>query len=47
MLKERATYEIMSAVSVGMRGGRLVLGRHSGRHADRTAPTRMAAALQS
>jgi 2-isopropylmalate synthase len=33
MLKHRSTYEIMSAETVGLEGGRLVLGKHSGRHA--------------
>src|SRR5690606_14164830 len=35
MLKHRLTYEIMSAESVGLDGCRLVLGKHSGRHALR------------
>lgn len=33
MLKHRLTYEIMSADTVGLDGCRLVLGKHSGRHA--------------
>jgi 2-isopropylmalate synthase len=33
MLKERATYEIMTPESVGWTGRSLVLGKHSGRHA--------------
>ncbi|MEX0856159.1 MAG: 2-isopropylmalate synthase [Gemmatimonadota bacterium] len=33
MLKERATYEIMEPEMVGVPGSRLVLGKHSGRHA--------------
>jgi len=33
MLKERTTYEIMSPRMVGVPGSRLVLGKHSGRHA--------------
>jgi 2-isopropylmalate synthase len=33
MLKERTTYEIMRPEDVGARASRLVLGRHSGRHA--------------
>jgi 2-isopropylmalate synthase len=45
VLKERATYEIMSAETVGMRGGRLVLGRHSGRHALRRRLEEMGHAL--
>ena len=33
MLKHRATYEIMNPEDVGAIGTRLVLGKHSGRHA--------------
>jgi 2-isopropylmalate synthase len=32
-LKNPATYEIISPASVGVPAGRLVLGKHSGRHA--------------
>lgn len=32
ILKERTTYEIMTPESVGLRGSRMVLGRHTGRH---------------
>jgi 2-isopropylmalate synthase len=32
-LKERTTYEIMDPVTVGVPESRLVLGKHSGRHA--------------
>ena len=32
-LKERTTYEIMEPTSVGVPESRLVLGKHSGRHA--------------
>ena len=35
MLKHRETYEIMHAAHVGLEGGRLVLGKHSGRAALR------------
>ena len=35
MLKDARTYEIMSAAAVGAEGPRLVLGKHSGRHALR------------
>ncbi len=35
VLKNRLTYEIMSADLVGLEGCRLVLGKHSGRHALR------------
>src|SRR5437867_1933194 len=33
VLKERRTYEIMTPESVGIKSNRLVLGKHSGRHA--------------
>ena len=32
VIKERATYEIMSPADVGWESSRLVLGKHSGRH---------------
>ncbi|MGD2094871.1 MAG: 2-isopropylmalate synthase [Phycisphaerales bacterium] len=32
ILKERSTYEIMTAESIGLGGSRMVLGRHTGRH---------------
>lgn len=35
VLKERTTYEIMSPESIGLAQSRLVLGKHSGRHAFR------------
>ena len=35
VMKHRATYEIMRAESVGLAGNRIVLGKHSGRHAVR------------
>jgi len=37
ILKERSTYEIMTAETIGLGGSRMVLGRHTGRHgfADR------------
>lgn len=35
VLKNRMTYEIMSAETVGLDGNALVLGKHSGRHAFR------------
>jgi 2-isopropylmalate synthase len=35
MLKDARTYEIMSAEAIGADGTRLVLGKHSGRHALR------------
>src|SRR3954449_10358576 len=37
VLKERTTYEIMDARSIGLEGNDLVLGKHSGRHALRQA----------
>src|SRR5580658_2138674 len=37
VLKERATYEIMDATTVGLRSNAIVLGKHSGRHALREA----------
>jgi len=37
VLKERATYEIMDATTVGLSSNSLVLGKHSGRHALRKA----------
>ncbi|MFC1856378.1 alpha-isopropylmalate synthase regulatory domain-containing protein, partial [Thermodesulfobacteriota bacterium] len=35
VLKEKLTYEIMSPASVGLKQNKLVLGKHSGRHAFR------------
>ncbi len=37
VLKERTTYEIMDATTVGLEANSLVLGKHSGRHALRQA----------
>jgi 2-isopropylmalate synthase len=37
VLKERSTYEIMDATSVGLDKNSLVLGKHSGRHALKQA----------
>ncbi len=37
VLKERATYEIMDATTVGLSSNSIVLGKHSGRHALRKA----------
>ena len=37
VLKERSTYEIMDATTVGLDANSLVLGKHSGRHALREA----------
>jgi 2-isopropylmalate synthase len=45
VLKERTTYEIMDATTVGLRSNALVLGKHSGRHALREALQEMGFAL--
>ena len=37
MLKERTTYEIMDAETIGLEQNSIVLGKHSGRHALRKA----------
>ena len=37
MLKDRTTYEIMDATTIGLQTNQLVLGKHSGRHALRNA----------
>ncbi|MEA2267699.1 MAG: 2-isopropylmalate synthase [Solirubrobacteraceae bacterium] len=37
VLKERSTYEIMDATTVGVDANQIVLGKHSGRHALRQA----------
>jgi len=37
VLKERSTFEIMDAASIGLDANSLVLGKHSGRHALRSA----------
>jgi 2-isopropylmalate synthase len=37
VLKDRSTYEIMDATTVGLEGNDLVLGKHSGRHALKSA----------
>jgi 2-isopropylmalate synthase len=37
ILKERSTYEIMDATTVGLDANSLVLGKHSGRHALKSA----------
>ncbi len=41
VLSNRATYEIMDPVEVGLEGNSLVLGKHSGRHAFVDALTKM------
>jgi len=45
VLKERATYEIMDATTVGLRSNAIVLGKHSGRHALRAALQEMGFAV--
>jgi 2-isopropylmalate synthase len=47
VLKHRATYEIMTAESVGFDGNALVLGKHSGRHALRHHLNRLGHELES
>jgi 2-isopropylmalate synthase len=37
VLKERSTYEIMDAKTIGLESNSIVLGKHSGRHALRNA----------
>jgi 2-isopropylmalate synthase len=37
VLKERTTYEIMDATTIGLEGNDIVLGKHSGRHALKQA----------
>src|SRR3712207_4501047 len=37
VLKERTTYEIMDARTVGLEANQIVLGKHSGRHALKQA----------
>jgi 2-isopropylmalate synthase len=37
VLKDRTTYEIMDATTIGLQTNQLVLGKHSGRHALRNA----------
>ncbi len=46
MLKHRDTYEIMHAEHVGLEGGRLVLGKHSGRAALRAHLATLGHALE-
>jgi 2-isopropylmalate synthase len=45
VLKERATYEIMDATTVGLDSNAIVLGKHSGRHALRKALEEMGFAV--
>jgi 2-isopropylmalate synthase len=41
VLANRATYEIMDPVEIGLEGNRIVLGKHSGRHAFSDALTKL------
>jgi 2-isopropylmalate synthase len=45
MLKDARTYEIMSAAAIGAEGTKLVLGKHSGRHALRVRLEQLGVAL--
>jgi 2-isopropylmalate synthase len=45
VLKERSTYEIMDATTVGLSSNSIVLGKHSGRHALRQALEEMGFAI--
>ena len=45
VLKERTTYEIMDATTVGLESNSIVLGKHSGRHALRDALRRWASTI--
>jgi 3-isopropylmalate/(R)-2-methylmalate dehydratase large subunit len=45
MMKHRSTYEIMRAESIGLAGSRIVLGKHSGRHAVRRSLEQIAGRL--
>ncbi len=46
VLKERSTYEIMDATTVGLAANSIVLGKHSGRHALRRALEEMGYAVE-
>ncbi|MCB1169711.1 MAG: 2-isopropylmalate synthase, partial [Leptospiraceae bacterium] len=46
VLKNRLTYEIMTPESVGLESNRMVLGRHSGRHAFKDRLTRLGYVLE-
>ena len=47
MLSNRATYEIMDPLEIGLEGNRLVLGKHSGRHAFADALEKLGIDLES
>jgi 2-isopropylmalate synthase len=46
VLSNRATYEIMDPVEIGLEGNQLVLGKHSGRHAFADALEKMGFTLE-
>jgi len=46
VLMNRATYEIMDPVEIGFEGSKIVLGKHSGRHAFADAVARLGLQLQ-
>src|SRR6187200_3187895 len=46
VLKERTTYEIMDARDVGLDSNQIVLGKHSGRHALKTALEQLGFAVE-
>ncbi|MBA9084990.1 2-isopropylmalate synthase [Fontibacillus solani] len=46
MLKEKTTYEIMSPETIGLKESKLVLGKHSGRHAFREKLVEMGYTLE-
>src|SRR5438093_9386405 len=46
VLKERTTYEIMDATTIGLETNSIVLGKHSGRHALRKALEEMGCELE-
>src|SRR3954469_9865246 len=46
VLSNAATYEIMDPLEIGLEGNRLVLGKHSGRHAFADAPAKNGVELE-
>jgi 2-isopropylmalate synthase len=46
VLSNSATYEIMDPVAIGLEGNRIVLGKHSGRHAFADALSKIGIALE-
>jgi 2-isopropylmalate synthase len=46
VLANRATYEIMDPLEIGLEGNRIVLGKHSGRHAFADALAKMGVELE-